>query len=92
MKDNPFQEFIWERDGNGYYRVIDTVTGETVTAIRRLGKPVRYCIRESEEKEINAYGQAVPKIYDKFGVMAFCRGRRACKKVDTHTREGFSDA
>lgn len=93
MKKNPFKEFQWERDGNGYYRVTDTVTGESVTAIPLIGgRGRKYYVRESEEREITAYGQTVPKIYDKFGVMAFCRGRAPRGKIDTHTREGVSDA
>lgn len=93
MKKNSFQEFLWERDGNGYYRVTDKLTGETVTAIPRLGgRTQRYCIRESVEIETNYYGQTVPKSYDKFGVMEFCKGRRASGKLHTHTREGVSDA
>ena len=87
------KDFLWERDGNGYYRVTDKLTGESVTAIPRLGgRTQRYCIRESRETQINAYGQIIPKIYDKFGVMRFCRCRRARGKIDTHTREGVSDA
>lgn len=89
MTNNPFQRFSWERDGNGYYCVTDRQTGETVTAIPVIGgRGRKYRIRESEETEINYYGQTVPKIYDKFGVMAFCVGRSASRKVDTHTREG----
>ena len=36
------KDFLWERDGNGYYRVTDKLTGESVTAIPRRvfeGKP-----------------------------------------------------
>ena len=88
-----FQEYLWERDGNGYYRVTNKLTGETVTAIPCLGgRTRRYCIRESVETETNYYGQTVPKRYDKFGVMAFCKGRRASGNLHTHMREGFSDA
>ena len=88
-RENPFQQFSWERDGNGYYVVTDRATGQSVTAIPCLGgRGRRYRIRESEETEVNYYGQRVPKVYDKFGVMAFCQGRSASRKVDTHTREG----
>ena len=89
MKNNPFHEFLWERDGNGNYRVTDTVSGQAVTAIPRLGsKGKRFCIRESAEVERNYYGQERPKVYDRFEVMAFCRARAAGAKIDTHTREG----
>lgn len=93
MKKNPFKDFLWERDGNGYYRVTHVETGKTVTAIPVVGGRCRYYrIKESEETEPNYYGQTVPKVYDKFGVMRFCEGREPGAKVHTHTREGFDHA
>lgn len=92
MKVNPFHEFLWEKDGNGWYTVTDKLTGEAVTAIPRLGKPYgRYCIRESEERETNYYGQSVPKIYNRFEVMAFCRARGERKNGHAYAR-GLPDA
>ena len=79
MKKNPFKEFWWEQDGNGNYHVTDTVTGETVIAIPRLGKKELYCIHESEETEVNYYGQINPKRYNKFDVMKYCRKKGEMK-------------
>ena len=91
-KTNPFDSFLWERDGNGNYLVTEIHTGISVLAIPCSGKERRYRIRESEEWEVNCYGQSIPKRYTRFEVMEFCQARGSTGKIDTLTREEAGNA
>ena len=70
MARNWFRDFRWERDGNGNYVVTDNQTGKSLIAIPRLDCN-KYCIKESNETELNYYNQVIPKRYNKFEVMQF---------------------
>ena len=68
---NVFKDFSWERDLNGNYVVTHITSGKSLIAIPRLDKKGMYCIKGSDETELNFYGQTVPKRYNKFEIMDF---------------------
>ena len=70
-KKNAFENFTWERDGNGNYVVTSVLTGKSVIAIPRLDKKNMFCIKGSNETQVNFYGQIIPKRYNTFEVMEY---------------------
>jgi hypothetical protein len=72
MKKNILKDYVWERRCDGTYEVYSLLTGKFLIAIpkKKDGKNV-YCIEGSQETEENAYGQEMPKKYNKFEVMEY---------------------
>lgn len=65
---NP-KRYDWERDGNGNYVVTDTETGLSCLAIKRLGKPERYCIHGHTGTEMDVAGNPRPRRFSKFELL-----------------------
>lgn len=69
MKKNILKDYVWDRRCDGTYEVTYLLTGKFLIAIPKQDR--KYCIEGSQETEINAYGQEIPKRYNKFEVMEY---------------------
>lgn len=70
-KNNPFKNYVWEKDGNGNYLVTSLYTGKSIVVIPRLDHKNLYCIQGSTETQTNYFGQEIPKRYNRFEIMEY---------------------
>lgn len=80
MKKNIFNDFVWNKDGNGNYMVTYLKTGKSIIVIPRLDSN-KYCIKNSDETEKNFYNQDIPKRYTKFEIMDILKSLIGTEKI-----------